>query len=546
MLALVACSGGGGTSTPSGTPASGATGTAQFAFTFYDPALSAHARSAKFASRQTASITIAVNGARDPLLFNVGSGAASCNPAGTVCGISVTAPAGNDTFTITLYDDNFAKGSVLGMQTVTATIAPGVKQQIPLSIAAVPFAISLRFAPGASVTKGIPGSIPLTLTAYDEGGTPIIGSYLSPIPLALIDPSGSTTLSSATVASSTQVLTLNYNGNPSFTRAQIQSTLQPGTVQARDTVFATTPSLIYVSSPASNAVYAYPLAGKGATPPTLTLAGPTTQLSNPEGIAFDAAGSMYVLNAPSGAAHAITVYARDATGDVAPLRVIAGAKTLLDAAYGDIAFDAVGNIVVHTARAVLRFNAGASGNVAPASLITGINPPIANGFAFDPAGNLYVIGAATVPTDTTGNVLVFASGAKGAATPIRSIGGSSTGIINALGVRLDAAGNAYVLNNDVNRTVWPEASTITMFPAGSQGNVAPASALTGPDTSLGGAQAFALDTGGFMYVVAPLGNSRIVTHTVTASANARPFQVLLDTSFFFAPGAISPIAALVR
>ena len=545
LFALAACSGGGGRSTPAPGSAS-ATGTAQFAFTFYNPSLSSRTRRPKFASNQTASITIAVNGAHDPLLFNVDTGASYCNAAGTVCGISVSAPAGNDTFAITLYDADFAKGNILGTQTVDATIAPGAAQQIPISIAAVPFNVNIKFTAATNIAPGTPASIPITLSAYDEGGALIVGTYATPIPIGLIDPSGATSLSSASVSSSSQPITLNYNGSANFTRAQIQSMLAAGAVQSHDTIYATTPSLIYVSSPFSNAIYAYPIAGKAATPPTLTIAGSATQLNNPEGFTYDAAGNLYVLNAPAAGTHSITIYAPGASGNVAPLRTIAGLKTQLNLAYGDIALDPARDIVVHSLKAVLRFSPTANGNVAPASAITGLNAPIANGMAFDAAGDLYLIAAAAVPSDLTGNLLVFAPGAQGAAVPMRKIGGSATGIINALGVRLDAAANMYVIDNDSNMTFWPSSTAITKFPAGSQGNIAPATALSGPDASIGGAQAFALDSGGYMFILAPLGTGRIVTHAITDSGNTRALQVLLDSSFRFAPAAISPIAIAVR
>ena len=530
--ALTACSGG-SRSAPPGAQA----GTAQFAFTFYNPALSARRRTPAFLSPDTRSITIALNGASDPLLFQIVPGASFCNNALTVCGISVSAPAGANTFTINVYRDAFARGTLLGTQTLSATIPAGGTQTIGLAIAGVPALAKIAFASGSGLQQGVAGSAALTVSVYDPAGNLIIGPYAAPVPVTLIDPTQSTTLSAASVDSSAAGLTLAYNGSRGFTRATVQTGTAAGTVQSADTIVpAGAPALAYVSAPLGNAVYAYPVTAKGPTPPALTLAGPATQLNTPEGIAFDAAGALYVLSAPAGAPHAITVYAAGAVGNSAPLRTIAGPKTLLDNCYGEIAVDASGTIIAHGAKAIFTFAAGATGNAAPASVLASpaVTPPLINGLALDAGGNLYA-GAG-------GAILIFAPGAKGAAAPIGSISGPATELAAPTTVKLDAAGTIYVNDTDPSGTIWPNGYALSAFAPGTRGNTAPTRAVTGPSTSLGGQQALAVDAAGYQYVVAPYGTPRILVFAPQASADAAPLQVIKDPSFQFPAGPPLPMA----
>src|ERR1019366_862470 len=56
--------------------------------------------------------------------------------------------------------------------------------------------------------------------------------------------------------------------------------------------------------------------------PTTTISGAATGLSNPNGIALDDKGNIYVTNGTS-----VTVYAAGSSGNVAPTATISGANT---------------------------------------------------------------------------------------------------------------------------------------------------------------------------------------------------------------------------
>ena len=160
--------------------------------------------------------------------------------------------------------------------------------------------------------------------------------------------------------------------------------------------------------------------------------GPATGLAEPHGIFVDAkANEIYVANRghkvveeeatglPVGSTDlpSITVYARTAHGNVAPLRTIQGDKTQLDEA-----------------------------------------KPI-----FVDAGRHEIVVADGSPTDA---LLFFDQKAEGNAAPIRVIQGSDTGLSNPTGVFVDAKHNEVLVANWSNHT-------ITVYPRGAGGNVKP-------------------------------------------------------------------------
>jgi hypothetical protein len=85
------------------------------------------------------------------------------------------------------------------------------------------------------------------------------------------------------------------------------------------------------------------------------------------------------------------VFAPDATGDVAPVRVITGTKGAPLSPSG-IAVDAKGNVYVNQGLEILEYASGASGNAAP---VRTIRPSAANVISshihVDGAGNVYVL-----------------------------------------------------------------------------------------------------------------------------------------------------------
>jgi len=93
---------------------------------------------------------------------------------------------------------------------------------------------------------------------------------------------------------------------------------------------------IYVANsgtgPSTSSLTVYASGAHGNAAPVATIAGPNTRLDQPQGVALDPAGRIYVVNSAfTSHLYRITVYAADANGDVAPVATIAGNKTGLSA-----------------------------------------------------------------------------------------------------------------------------------------------------------------------------------------------------------------------
>src|SRR6266550_4998288 len=245
---------------------------------------------------------------------------------------------------------------------------------------------------------------------------------------------------------------------------------------------ATTPTgeFFYVAN-TGNRITVYSTSDTGNAAPTATIAGSNTGLTFPWGITRDTAALLYVVNlGTSGASpETVTVYAANAVGNVAPIRTIGGSNTALHHVEG-IAVDAAGQIYVANMRdagthgdSITVFAANASGNVAPVATIagghTGLNAPGNIALAAD--GRLYV-------ANNVGNsIAIYAPRASGNVAPIRTIAGGNTGLHNPQSIALDDVGQLYVENDLIVSNV--QHVTITVYAPGAAGNVAPTRTIGG-------------------------------------------------------------------
>jgi sugar lactone lactonase YvrE len=281
---------------------------------------------------------------------------------------------------------------------------------------------------------------------------------------------------------------------------------------------------IYVADFAKNSIFVYAANPSGTLneAPLATIAGSNTGLSQPQGIAVDASGRIYVANdvANSGSAGIlsaggyITVYAANPSGTLneAPLATItqAVAQTgdVLPGFPSAITLDSSGRIYLATGD----YGAGGGGTV----LVFPANPsgtttqtPIGTintvGFAFtgvalDAARRIYTANPypqANAPAE----VAVFAANPTGVVSgvPVATIVGSNTGEDNPIGISLDASGKVYVANFG---DYAPGISSITVYAANPTGalNEAPLATIAGSNTALIHPTAVAIDATGKVYV----------------------------------------------
>lgn len=215
----------------------------------------------------------------------------------------------------------------------------------------------------------------------------------------------------------------------------------------------------------------------GSNTPVRTISGPATGFNLPQNfpltLAVDASGFIYVgqfaFNQQTGSTPEVAVFAPDASGDVAPTRVLFGGIT---ADPEGLALDSQGRLYVAAAQQIRVYPAGAQGATPPQFALT----PQSCGFDFaafsigvDAAGTIFDLSDRAVisfaPVDTGAHVLT-------------EIAGSNTKIDNfTLGGALAVdATTVYVSVADTN--------AILTFPKNANGNVAPASIIQGSNTQL--------------------------------------------------------------
>jgi len=122
---------------------------------------------------------------------------------------------------------------------------------------------------------------------------------------------------------------------------------------------------------------------------------------------------------------------------------------------------------------VTEFPPNTFGNIAPINTLDFGSSSFSGGFVplgltFDSVGNLFVIAGRAI--------FEFPAGWTSGTSPISSISGSATQLNGAEAMDLDVNGNIYVANSSSN--------AVTIYPAGSNGNVPPTVTISGQNTGL--------------------------------------------------------------
>ncbi len=258
------------------------------------------------------------------------------------------------------------------------------------------------------------------------------------------------------------------------------------------------------------------------------IGGNETNLNLP-GVAVDATRNIYAAGGGT-----VTVYPPGSNGNVAPSRTISGAKTGLDNASG-IAVDARDKIYVANSTSITEYAAGSNGNVKPTHTISGPRTGLASpsGVAIDAKHNIYVMNS---PGSGTPSVTVYAPGSHGNVAPIQTIAGPNTEFIEPSGIALDAADDIYVTSCGPSGCgIMNTSGAVLVFASGANGNVAPMRVIEGGSTDLVSQGSIALDTSGKIYVMqyynngngpcqAAAGRIYVFVYSAGANGNATPIQ----------------------
>jgi DNA-binding beta-propeller fold protein YncE len=283
----------------------------------------------------------------------------------------------------------------------------------------------------------------------------------------------------------------------------------------------------------NNSVTVYARTADGDVAPLRTLVGAATGLANPNAVAVDRAHDEVIV--ANGGGPSITVYGRTASGNVAPLRTLSGGATVLLGPAG-MALDPVneeifvtnfaGNVVVHSRTA--------SGNTPPLRVLSGLS--FALGVLVDPARDeLFVANAGN------SSVTVYARTATGNAPPLRTISGAATGLSSPRGLALDPVTDQLLVTNANN--------SVTAYPRTANGNVAPVRTLVGGATALSDPFGLAVDPFNHELAVTNQGSSALTVYAREATGNAAPLRTLsggttgLGMPHFLAAPDLSPLVS---
>ena len=189
----------------------------------------------------------------------------------------------------------------------------------------------------------------------------------------------------------------------------------------------------------------------------------------------------------------LAVFARQANGQVAPLRVLEGQKTGISRSLHGIYVDIPNDEVVipsNVAGAILVFGRMQSGNTPPRRMIQGSRTHLHSpqGVAVDNKHDELV-----VSNDTRQSILVFERAANGNVAPVREIIGPKTGITNPQGIVVDPVHDEIILSDEGGKgTKMPPA--LRVFRRTDNGDVAPLRVISGSDTGMLRPRQIQLDT----------------------------------------------------
>jgi len=399
-------------------------------------------------------------------------------------------------------------------------------------------AISLVVVFAGCSSNGTPPVAPI-----QAGGAPTSRPTSAPSSLPSVSPSATAMPSVAPSATPTPTPRPTASPAPTPTPTPTASPAPPPAGQ------------IYVADFAKNSVFVYAANPSGTMneTPLATIAGSNTGLDQPQGIAVDASGKIYVANDVPNSGSAgiltaggyITVYAANPSGTLneTPLATLTPAVQqtggVLPGFPSGITLDSSGNIYLATGDygeggggSVLVFPPNPSGTVTESP--TGTISTVSFAFtavALDAGRRIYVVNpfpAANAPPE----VNVFAANPSGTTTntaPVATIYGTNTGMDNPYGVALDASGQVYVANFG---EYAPAVSSITVYASNPSGtlNETPLATIAGTNTALVNPTTVAIDASGKIYVGNSGASITVYAANPSGTLNETPIATISGTN----------------
>jgi len=185
----------------------------------------------------------------------------------------------------------------------------------------------------------------------------------------------------------------------------------------------------------------------------------------------------------------IAVFARLATENSQPVRLLSGQKTRLSRTMHDVRYDEVNDEMLVTnpfARAIMVFRGGADGEEAPIRIIQGSNTMLGDPTRYAGGPDRVAVDAVHdeifVPDGS--RVLVFDRKANGNVAPIRVLEGPDTRMDNEGTLAVDPLNNVIAVAQDTVTAGSAKMAHILIFDRTAKGNAKPRGEIAGPKTEI--------------------------------------------------------------
>jgi sugar lactone lactonase YvrE len=346
----------------------------------------------------------------------------------------------------------------------------------------------------------VPTSTPTASASQTPTTTPT--ATLTRTSTATVTPSATATLSPTASRSPTATISATRSATATPSASLPATFTATGTATSTPSA-ASTPTAAATSTPtpasvASHTATASPVA-TGLPPATAT---PSASAVPTATRATGAAAGIYVASTAF-SFQFITAYPLASNGTVEAVLALGGVHSGIYSGAAGVAVDAEGNIYSANYGSVTVHAPGSTGDQPPRFTIAGPHTGLkgAVAIALDAAGTIYVANENGGPYGS-GSVTIYPPGSDGDVAPSATIHGESTGLNmwQPQGVAVGPDGSIYIVNANSG---YGQLQNVSVYGPGSEGNATPKSVIThlvGADASPS-PKGIAIDAGGNVYVV---------------------------------------------